>query len=126
MRASFGAIRIAWSIMPGTPTASKITERADSVRLAPRVDGRRDSRVDDYVGAELLGERAPLAGEVGGDDRADAAHLQLGDARQTDRAAAEHDRALVAGDAALGDGVHADGQRLGQRRDVGSRARRGP
>jgi hypothetical protein len=33
--------------------------------------------------------------EVGGDDRADAAHAQLGDAGQADGAGAEHDRALT-------------------------------
>ena len=66
--------------------------------------------------AELLGQRSPLRREVGGDDRADAAHLQLGDARQPDGPAAEHDRRSRCGDPALGHRVHADRERLGQRR----------
>ena len=60
MRASFGAMRIACSIMPGTPTASKITSVPHAVDLAPRLDRRRLARVDDHVGAELLGERRRL------------------------------------------------------------------
>ena len=38
-----------------------------------------------------------------------------------DRTAAEHDRALVAGDPALGDGVDADRERFGHRGDVGAK-----
>ena len=40
MRASFGAMRIAWSIIPGTPTASKITSGRMPSTRAPRLDRR--------------------------------------------------------------------------------------
>ena len=118
MRVSLGAIRIACSSMPGTPTASKITSgRIPSIARQASI-AERLAGIDDDVGTELLRELAPLRREVRCDDRADAAHPQLGDACETDRPEAEHDRAVAAADAALGDGVHSHCERLGERRHV--------
>ncbi len=120
MRASLGAMRMACPIIPGTPTASKITNGLDRSPPSRHASIAGVSRGSTTTSAPIRSASARRrGGEVGGDDRADAQAAQLGDARQADRSAAEHDRAVTDGDAALGHGVHADGERLGERGEVG-------
>ena len=61
-------------------------------------------------------QRAPRRRIVGGDDRMQPLQLQRRDHREPDRAAADHQRHLVAAQIGLRDRVDADRQRLGQRR----------
>ena len=101
-------------------------ERAHAVDLAPRLDRRRLARIDDDVGAQLLGQ-LPRFGEksaatIGPMPRIFSSAMHASPTGPEP----EHDRRLAAGDAALGDGVHADGERLGQRGQVGRQAARAP
>ena len=94
-------------------------ERAHAVDIAPRVDGGALGGVDDDVTTKVLGQSTTPRREVGADDRTDADALELGDARQPDRTEPEHDRGIAGRDAALHHGVDADGERFGQRGEVG-------
>ena len=115
MRASRGAITIAWSIMPGTPTASKITSGSDAVDTPPRVHRSLDRGIDDFVRTHLRGERSPRRREVGRHDRLDAAAAQVVDHREADRSAPQHDGGVARCDLRLHDRVDADRERLGER-----------
>ena len=98
-------------------------QRPNAIDLAPCIDRRRLTWIDDDIGAQLSSKLAPLGGEVGNHDRADPAHAQLGHARKADRSGAEHDGAVTTADSALRDRMHADGQRFGERSHLGREAR---
>ena len=67
----------------------------------------------------LCGQGAARRRIVRSDDRMQAFQFQRRDHRKPDRAAADHQRHLVAAYVGLGDRVDADRQRLGQRRVLG-------
>jgi hypothetical protein len=93
----------------------------DAQRL-PAVVRRLLGRIDDDVGAQLLGGGAAAGRIVGGDHRPSALRLQRGDHGEADRPAAHHetDGGLV--QPRLGDRVQADREGLGQRRLLGGEA----
>ncbi len=84
--------------------------------LRPGRIGLRARGIDHDVGAELFGERPARRRIICGDDRVQSSELQRRDDREPDRAAADHQRHLVAANIGLGHGVNADRERFGQRR----------
>ena len=84
-------------------------------QLGPHVDR---ARVEHRLRAEAGGELEPGGAEVDGDDPVDAPVEQRRDRGEPDRAAPEHRDRLAGAHLGLVDGVHADGERLGEGGDV--------
>src|SRR5216684_8053435 len=63
--------------------------------LLPTVVRRLRSRIDDYVGADSLGELAATWREVRSDNRASLFELECGDHREADWAAADYQRHVL-------------------------------
>ena len=114
---SLGAIRIAASIIPGTPTASKMTSGRVPSTSRQAIDGRPLGGVDDDVAPEVLGQRPPpgekSAPTTGPIPRRFSSAMQASPTGPRPSTIAAPGR-----DPALRHGVDADGERLGQRGQV--------